>query len=358
MDLPSQRKRYSVNLYSLLLPILVLAALVIAGTTGKIGFKRPQQEKSDVLSSGSGNSGDDDEDEDSEDEDSDEGDSDGNESEDNDSDSDRDDGDNDSAEDTEDDEGNDSEDENELEDKDDEDETRETITNPDGTTTEIRRKTDGDETKVEFRTFDAAGNKIMVEKFESKEGEEKSRVKTYDETGTKLTDLRLETEDGKEIEFRVKEGETELSRVKFDAEDQKLIIRTNDEANSLTIKISGGNFVLTRGGINALSNFPITIDDETGQIFVETPNGNIELKVMPDSIIERAQLADAAVVNEDLELSSEDKLEYKLAGAKSEKLLGIFQVRIPSQLIYSAETGEFLKSEQGFITRVLDLFSF
>jgi len=346
VDLPSQRKRYSVNLYSLLLPILVLAALVIAGTTGKIGFKRPQQEKSDVLSSGSGNGGDDDEDEDNEDEDSDEGDSDGNESEDNDSDSDRDD------------EGNDSEDENELEDKDDEDETRETITNPDGTTTEIRRETEGDETKVEFRTFDAAGNKIMVEKFESKEGEEKSRVKTYDASGTKLTDLRLETEDGKEIEFRVKEGETELSRVKFDAEDQKLVIRTDDEANSLIIKTSGNNFVLTRGGINALSNFPITIDDETGQTFVKTPNGNIELKVMPDSIVERAQLAATIVGDEDLELSSGDELEYRLAGAKSEKLLGIFQVKIPSQLIYSAETGELLKSEQGFITKVLDLFSF
>ena len=372
MSLPNPIKKHSINLYSFLLPILLVLALVVAGSTAKLGFKNPQ-EKSDVLSSKSGEGGGDDEDDDEdEDEDEDEDDNDNSgsdEDEDSDEDSDEDD-DEDEDEDEDDNNSNsgsgsggtlrseENENDDELEDEGDEDETRETIINPDGTTTEIRRKVDDGKVKVEFRTFDAVGNKVMVEKYENEEGKEKARVKTYDETGTKLTDLEFKTEDGKEIEFRVKEGETELSRVKFDARDQKLVIRTDDEKNSLTIKTKGENFILTRGGINALSNFPITIDDETGQVFVETPNGNVELKTMPDSIIERAQLAGTLVGDEDLELESENDLEYRLTGARSERLLGIFQINIPAQLIYSAETGAFLKSDQGFVAKILDLFSF
>lgn len=253
---------------------------------------------------------------------------------------------------------------------------REYIQNEDGTFTEVRReqKDDG-EVKVRFTTFDAAGNKIQVEKYESREGEEKSRVKVYDESGEKLSDYRLETKDGKEIDLRLKEGEVVLARVNFDVEKNQLVIKStsqDDEGNVIpgdekdVIKISavGENFVINRSGASVLSRFPLSVDDETGVIFVDTPAGDVTLNAMPDTIVEMVRVSDdidqvSTVELETNEIETEGtNLEYLVTGTKSEKLLGLFNVQIPSKLVYDAETGQFLRNDMGFTTRVLDLFSF
>ena len=97
MSLPNPIKKRSINLYSFLLPILLVLALVVAGSTAKLGFKNPQ-EKSDVLSSKSGEGGGDDEDdEEDEDEDEDEDDEDGNDNSGSDEDEDSDDSDEDDS---------------------------------------------------------------------------------------------------------------------------------------------------------------------------------------------------------------------------------------------------------------------
>ena len=347
--IPAKTKR-TINLYSIAFPILIIAAVLLIGSNTDLTLKDLDFPGS-VLSSKSGKDGDNkDKDDDKEDKDDNSG---RGSKDDEDKDDDRDD-----------DKDNDSSGRGGSEDKENESKTRETITNSDGTTTEVRREVKDDEVKVEFRTFDDEGNKIKVEKYESDEDEEKTRVKVYDTDGTKLSDLRLETKDGKRVEFRVKEGETELSRVRYDANDQKLIIRMDEtesegDESSLVIRQKDDSFQITRGGINALVNFPITVDDETGEVFVETPNGNVALKAMPDTILEKALLSDETESIDSLELvGDEDQLRYRLTGTKTENLLGIFQVEIPTQLIYDAETEDFLSSEQSTLTRILDLFSF
>lgn len=258
--------------------------------------------------------------------------------------------------------------------------TTERIQNEDGTITIKETETEDDgEIKVEIRTYDANGNKIRVEKYESDEGEEKSRVKVYDEFGNKLSDFRLETEDGKELELKLKEGETELSRVRFDLEKQELVVKTGElesqnsddstnekneveDNNRIRIRLAGNSFVVTRNGVEALSMFPLTVDDETGDIFVNTPVGLIELNAMPDSIVQRAQLSDDIDDVTSVELGTSDEnttLEYILVGEKREKLLGLFELQIPVELIYDAESGDFLEAgERSFRTKILELFSF
>ena len=266
-----------------------------------------------------------------------------------------------------------------LDDDSDEDrlKTIERTQNSDGTFTVVKREVDDDEIKYEVRTYDANGNKIRVEKFESDDDDSKSRVKIYDEFGNKLSDFRLETDDGKELELRLKEGDVELTRVIFDVDKQELVVKSDemdddtaesggDEGNEnrLRIRLVGDNFILTRQGVDALSRFPMVVDDETGQILVLTPAGEVNLGVMPDSIVEKAESTDDIDEVESLELASESTssesapLEFKLFGTKSERLLGLFNLQIPSTLIYDAETGDFLRSDQPFITKVLDLFSF
>lgn len=253
------------------------------------------------------------------------------------------------------------------------------VQNADGTFSIIKTEEEDGELKREIKTYDASGNKIRVEKYESEDGEEKSRVSVYDGLGNKLSDIRFETEDGKELELRVKEGETELSRIKFDSEKQELIVKTNtsvfesansgDESgeNELRIKLDGDNFLLTRNGVNASSRFPLVVDDATGTVSVQTPNGEIRLGVMPDTIIEKAQALDnvdsvssVALEAGDVSSNTSDRtaLEFKMTGAKSEKLLGVFALQIPSVVTFDAQTGNFLRNEQTFVTKLLDLFSF
>src|SRR3989338_2547851 len=144
-----EKKSKSLILYSSYLPMLLLLVLVL-GITSLIGARSlsTKNNEGSVLSKDS-DSG------------SDEG-SDENDNDDNDDDSIEnevdDDDDNDGILDSDEDKSGNS---NEKQ------KTIQTITNPDGTTSEIKRevKKDG-EIKLEIRTFDAEGNKIMVEKFE------------------------------------------------------------------------------------------------------------------------------------------------------------------------------------------------
>ena len=348
-----EKKSKSLILYFSYLPILFLLALIF-GVTSFVGVRSlsTKNTKGSVLSKGSGSDGSDDNKDD------------GNDDKDKSDDDNKDDG-KDSDKDNNDDDDNDGVldlDEDEFGSSGEKQKTKQTITNPDGTTSEVRREVEKDgEIKVEIRTFDAEGNKIMVEKYESGDGEEKSRVKTYDATGTKLSDFRFKTEDGKELELRVKEGDVELQRVKFNVDKNELIVRTGDESR-IRIRTDQNNFVVSREGANAISKFPISIDDATGEIFVKTPAGDVQLKAMPDTIVQKAQVSDDLDVVEGVELNTQDdkasNLEYVVTGTKSEKLLGVFALNIPSSLIYDAQTGEFVRNDQGFVTRILNLFSF
>ncbi len=362
----------------LLVGIFALSTFISSRVTSTISSESAPLEGS-VLSSGSSkddsdDSSDDDEDED-ENEDEDEKDDDNGEDS-------NDDDDNDSDDESDDEDEEENEFEDEVEDESDDDnkssgsasKSEVKVQNADGTFSIVKTEEEDGKLKKEIKTYDASGNKIRVEKYESEEGEEKSRVSAYDGLGNKISDIRLETEDGKELELRVKEGETELSRIKFDIEKQELIVRSDDsvfdtnesedesDENKLRIRLDGNNFLLTRNGANALSKFPLVVDDATGTVFVQTPNGEIRLGVMPDTIIEKAEASDDvdSVSDVALEVDGADSasLEFKMAGTKSQKLLGVFTLQIPSTVVYDAKTGEFLRNDKTFATKLLDLFSF
>lgn len=373
---------------------VVVLLLVVYGAyrDGSLAQYFPSASGGSVLSSGKGSGGD--------------GDSSGNEDEDDEDDED----DNDEAREEEEDEveneiedeAEDDQDEVESEDQDDEEEetkTRETIQNADGTTSEIRRevKKDGEskvrirtfspsgfkveerrleeksgETKLRVESFDNSGNKVGEKLFEAKSGEEeKSREKTFDAMGNTLTDLRLETKEGKEVVLKVKEG-GETSKVKFDVEKQELVVGTSDEftgeasENQVRIRAEGDSFVIRRSGIGVATHFPMTVDEATGDIMVETPHGSVVLGAMPDSIVQKVNASGEVDVVTEVELESSDaadeetdsSLQFVVTGQRREKLLGFMSLNLPTTLTYDAQTGDFLKSNQSLTTKILDLFSF
>ncbi len=126
----------------------------------------------------------------------------------------------------------------------------------------------------------------------------------------------------------------------------------------MRVRLSENNFIISKNGADVLSRFPLTVDDETGDIYVQTPKGEVLLGIMPDAIVEKAQSSDDIDEVETLELETEDNLEYKLTGTKSGDLLGIFAIQIPSTLVYDADTGEFLRMEdQTILTKLLNFLS-
>lgn len=245
--------------------------------------------------------------------------------------------------------------------------TRTVVRNPDGTITETKReiKSNG-ELKVEVRTYNAQGIKIREEKSEIEEGKEKSEVKEFDDTGLKLSDIELKTEDGKKIELKIKQGEENESKVKFDVDNQELKIETEgtqpgglaSAESQLKIRTSGNNFRLTRAGADATSQFPMIVDTVTGQVSVSTPNGTILLGAMPDTIVEKARPIVSTVNNVSLDSSSTNVLTYTVLGQKSGRFLGVFNLQIPKTVVFDATTGEHVATEETFINRVLELFSF
>jgi hypothetical protein len=212
---------------------------------------------------------------------------------------------------------------------------------------------------------------------ETKDGETKSESKTYDTNGNTLTEVKLESKDGKKLELKTKQNGTE-SKVKFDAEKQELEIETEDNEidddtneinetenteSKLKIKVVGDSFEISRKGINAQSKFPLVVDETTGAIFVKTPNGEVQLKAMPDTIVEKAKAASNLDTIDTVELNdsadeADDTIEFTLTGTKSQNLLGVFEMQIPTTVTYDANTGEFIKSDQTLTNRIIDLFSF
>ncbi len=248
---------------------------------------------------------------------------------------------------------------------------QEIISNQDGTTTEVRRdvKKDG-RINVRYITRDVDGNKLEDKRGEYNrgEGEEKVRIKTYDVYGEKLTDVQLKTIDGQTVNLRSSDTEAG-TKVKYDAQHDRLVIRTDgttfegdedteSDSSKLTLKASGDIFTLTRSGIGARSDYPMTVDATTGRIEVVTRSGELTLKALPDTIVETAKSQDQIDIVSDMEINEDSGLKYELTGTKYEKLFGAFTVEIPLILSYSAESGSFMNVQQGLWSKTIDVFSF
>lgn len=189
--------------------------------------------------------------------------------------------------------------------------TQQRVQNSDGTYYFTKTETEGNKVKIETKTYDASGKLLKEEKHEG------------DDEGF--------------------ESETE-----------------NSSGNKLKIRVQDTEALIKREGVTGLDNFPLYLDENDGSVYVETPNGQVKLGVMPQSIIEKAEDLDTVDSVEDVELESEteDKLEFKLKTKSAEKLFGIFNVEIPATLYFDAQNGEQLRSEQTFMNKVLSFFSF
>lgn len=234
------------------------------------------------------------------------------------------------------------------------------------------------------------------------EAENESRVRVENTEDEQRTEVRIsETE---RIRTRTKDGETRIDitsggvKTRLERKDDKIVIKaeTEDETeveleddtivkieerlDKSNIKVSTGSaeaFVIQRGAAAVKVNFPVSIDLATNTLSVETPQGEKVLTVLPDQVVsnllvtrvidrldssllsDEFQTGELAAVSDVLQLeSNQDELVYEIKGFSNQRFLGLFPVTIEKDVTVSAETGELLSEEKGFVDTVVDALSF
>lgn len=217
----------------------------------------------------------------------------------------------------------------------------------------------GDGVEVRTETQFTSGTRIRErikeneERFDVYEGGRHLRIRTKDG----VTKLTVEDDEGNEIES---------SDIEDDVETE--IPGTGEER--LKVKTKDGRVTLSHGVFSFSTDLPILIDQETGVLSVETPNGVKEVTVLPETAIDNllngnvidSILSSSTATQSGQEVGFEEtedgKLAYVIDGATRERLLGLFDVYIPKTVTVSSEDGGVIDVAVSPLNRILDLLSF
>ncbi|OGE09032.1 hypothetical protein A3A60_04575 [Candidatus Curtissbacteria bacterium RIFCSPLOWO2_01_FULL_42_26] len=247
----------------------------------------------------------------------------------------------------------------------------------------IESETGTTKTKIEK---DKQKSEIKVEseegKFETKteEGKQKTKIETG---GLRIeirivngqTIVKIKNEHGEEIEAS-REAENEL----LEDANEKL------EEEDIQIASDSAGLGFIQHGKKVRTNFPLTIDPATGQLFVTTPAGTKVVAILPDVAIQNMLAAgilthveqspspspqpsgstpsasatpSATVEGTAIELTQvQDQPVYIISGIRQQNFLGIVPVDIKLKAVVSIQNGQLVDVQQGILARVLDIFSF
>lgn len=178
-------------------------------------------------------------------------------------------------------------------------------------------------------------------------------------------EIKLEAREGKmRMESRNKEGKPEDL-----GEQDDFVIQSEDkDQEDIHIKKAEkeGEMRLERGKFAARTRFPLSINPETKELSVTTPQGIRVVAVLPDQavqnltgkgIVDTVTTDESGVAMTDLtEVAGEPA--YQVSGERKQKFLGVFAVQIPTTAVVSASDGRVISTNQAFWARVLDVVSF
>src|SRR3989344_8458078 len=248
----------------------------------------------------------------------------------------------------------------------------------------IESETGTTKTKIEK---DKQKSEIKVEseegKFETKieEGKQKTKIETG---GLRIeirivngqTIVKIKNEHGEEIEAS-REAENEL----LEDANEKL------EEEDIQIASDSAGLGFIQHGKKVRTNFPLTIDPATGQLFVTTPTGTKVVAILPDVAIQNMLAAgiltridqsgtpspsippggtpsagatsSATVTGSAVELTEVNSLPaYEITGVRVQNFLGLIPVDIKIKAVVSVQNGQLVDVQQGILARILDIFSF
>lgn len=221
--------------------------------------------------------------------------------------------------------------------------------------------------EVEMRNEGSSGVNLKMREFEkrknenAKEFEEKRQAvlkeateKNQDEiknTFEKRTNLRQESEqkDQQEIETR---------KMKSIVEERTE--QLNLKAGSTDIRSTDRGFEIEKGNVKVKTNLPVSVQADTKQLSIVTPNGTKTVTTLPDeakNTVESSGFARQVVGDITLEQNGEDVV-FHMNTVNSKRMFGLLPVQVNREVEVSATTGQITGTTQSFGQRLLDLFSF
>lgn len=184
-------------------------------------------------------------------------------------------------------------------------------------------------------------------------------IKTLKHDEIKEVKIEAEEGDGKlKLKIEGKKGKT------TEHEQDEFEIETEDENEPVKVSSTEaeGELKIKKGTIEAKMKFPLSVDPVTKVMTVTTPAGARPVTILPDKaaeVITRLNLIDNASKEAKMELGTENnELVYKVEGKKDKKLFGILPVSLKRDVFVSAQTGNVVKTDQSFLSSILNFLSF
>lgn len=204
-------------------------------------------------------------------------------------------------------------------------------------------------------TFTKDGNSYVVTKTIS-EGKVTIKTRIYDSSGN-LINTKVVEKDAKPTP--VKEITDYSTKSVTPATKEPSSKETPDSTNTpVPTKIPELKKTVSSTSYTLRSDLPLSVDEESGSIMVETEEGGVEVKTSPETIVGNAALAGLDLINELKLVASDGELKYVVKGNKQEKFLAIIKVNLPTSLIYATDTGVLEKVDQTPAVKLIDLLSF
>lgn len=178
--------------------------------------------------------------------------------------------------------------------------------------------------------------------------------------------LSIENEDGEELEIE----DNELEKLENEVEDEL------EDDNIRLVPTTGNQLALTQNEIAALTNFPLTINIETKELIITTPEGQKVVTILPDEavqnllatgIINSIETPPSEIATQNqlgaltgvVEIETRDsEIVYKIKGKKTHRMLGIIPVATPVTAFVSTDTGLTIAKQQSILTNIIDFLSF
>lgn len=229
-------------------------------------------------------------------------------------------------------------------------------------------ETENDKTEIEVRN-DQGRFKTKIE-----DGKEETKIRTGN--------LRIEIrQEGNKLVTKIKNENDEEIELE-DKQENELLDEAENELENDGVKIAtdSGHLDIIQNGRRARTNFPLSVNPATGELFVTTPAGEKVVAVLPDQAIQNMLKAgiltrvepqpepspspspgateSATIAETGIELAQvNNNPVYIISGVKNKNFLGIVPVDLKLKVVVSAQNGQVVETRQGLLTRLLDFFS-
>jgi len=160
----------------------------------------------------------------------------------------------------------------------------------------------------------------------------------------------MEEIDGKVL--RTNEGE--MRRI-------EVAINTNLKNEGVELGVTADNrFVVSKNGVSAIVEYPISVSLETRKLSVRTPYGVRQMVLSPDQALGDMLEVKAFEGFGSKVLDTTEILEglaYEMEGEKEYKIFGYFPVKVKERVYILMDTGEIVRNNQSLWTSVVRLVS-